>query len=295
MKKVLSIIVSYNFEPWLDKCLSSLLESSYPTDVLVVDNASQDHSAARIRQAYPQVKLIESRENLGFGKANNLGFRYALEQGYDTVFLVNQDAWLKAGCLSELMEQDYPEDIGIISPVHYDGTEQALDQGFAHYTQALDLHAENAVADFVNAAFWLIPTKILREIGGFSSIFYHYGEDSDYVNRLHYHGYQLVINTKATAYHDRQGRLANQSVEALRKSEFVYFLTEYANINNSFSKAFAYAVLAALKKAFQALPKNTKICGMYATLALQLLRKTNAVRRTRRQNKLFGISNWLGE
>lgn len=68
---------------WLEKCLSSLRNSIYPTEIIVVDNGSTDGSIDFIRGDFPKVHLIECKENLGFGKANNIGISYGLEKGAD--------------------------------------------------------------------------------------------------------------------------------------------------------------------------------------------------------------------
>ena len=61
--KVLIIIVSYNFERWIDRCLGSLRKSETHADVVVIDNASQDQTVQRIRQDYPEVRLVETGAN----------------------------------------------------------------------------------------------------------------------------------------------------------------------------------------------------------------------------------------
>jgi len=91
--KVSVIIVSYNFEQWIDRCLGSLRRSTSPISVIVVDNGSKDKTTQIIEKNYPEVHLIKTGANLGFGKANNIGIRYAMEQGADYFFLLNQDAW----------------------------------------------------------------------------------------------------------------------------------------------------------------------------------------------------------
>ncbi|HUI32630.1 MAG TPA: glycosyltransferase, partial [Dysgonamonadaceae bacterium] len=70
-KKVCVIIVSYNFEPWIDKCLPAVFASTIPSTVLVIDNNSNDKTVERVQKDFPQVILIENKDNLGFGKANN--------------------------------------------------------------------------------------------------------------------------------------------------------------------------------------------------------------------------------
>lgn len=284
MKKVLTIIVSYNFEPWLKKCLDSLLQSTYPTNIFVVDNASTDNTVSRIQQDYPQVILHQSDTNLGFGRANNIGFDYALAHAYDAVFLVNQDAWVHSECLQHLMQGDYGTDVGIVSPMHYDGTGVQLDAGFAGYIKQKQTDLAHITVPFVNAAFWLIPVSVLQEVGMFSPIFYHYGEDSDYANRIQHHGLKIIVNTRAIAYHDRQTRKVVSKAQFFQR-EYIYFLTEYANLNHAFFSAFALGVLAPIKKAFQR-PASAPYHGFWAylSIAFNVLAQTPAVYHTRKRN-----------
>ena len=88
--RVLTVIVSYNFEPWIERCLSSIRDSDYPSDLVVIDNASTDRTVSIIAERYRWIRLVRSRKNLGFGQANNIGMRMALEENYDYVFLVNR-------------------------------------------------------------------------------------------------------------------------------------------------------------------------------------------------------------
>lgn len=283
MAKILTIIVSYNFEPWIHRCLPSLLESSHPTDILVIDNNSKDNTCRIIKESYPTVRLIESPRNLGFGKANNLGLIITLEEDYDFAFLVNQDAWIDRNCIAHMINLNTAH-IGIISPMHYDGTEENLDHGFSVYTQHTQLVHSYRTCTFVNAAFWLIPKAIIKKVGGFSPIFFHYGEDKDYVNRIHYYGLHIALAEEARAYHDRQQRQVDK--HAFLQSEFVYHLTEYCNINYSFGKAFSMAVLASIKKMLSSLYKGRIFeTRSYLRIAFRLLGKTGEVRRTRQANK----------
>ena len=197
MMKILTIIVSYNFEKWISRCLNSLKASSHPTDIIVIDNCSKDRTVEIIQKEYPQVRLIANSANLGFGRANNIGMQIALKEGYDAVFLLNQDAWIGNDTLAVLADQTvrHPE-FGILSPVHLNGSGKELDKGFASYARLASIKnlsdgQDPIVCPFINAAFWFIPVSTLRKVGGFSPLFYHYGEDKDYVNRLHFHQYKI--------------------------------------------------------------------------------------------------------
>ena len=323
--KILTIIVSYNFERWIDRCLGSLRASLHPTDVLVIDNCSKDQTVERIRRDWPKVRLIANDANLGFGKANNLGMTIALEEGYDAVFLLNQDAWIDehtlgtlaahavqtAGTTGENTGEAFGENTGetssgtrwgILSPVHCDGSGEHLDFGFAHYTQLQskeELQQKNVAgqkapiagispvaslieAPFVNAAFWFIPRTVLNQVGGFSPLFYHYGEDKDYVNRLTYYGYKIGYDPTIFGCHDRAFRKTTEF--DFFRAEKVYLLSEYANPNYSFLKGFAYGVLAGIKKALQALLKgNLHYASQFTGIVWWLLRQTFTIRKRRKQ------------
>ena len=156
--KVLVIIVSYNFEPWIDRCLGSLRLSQYPVDIVVIDNGSKDQTVQRIQKDFPEIHLLPQNENLGFGRANNIGMQIALAEGYDFVFLLNQDAWVDSNTIGKLVElsQSHPQ-YGILSPVHLTGQGDKPDPGFGHYAQIQQLDQLPAkdilTIPFVNAAF----------------------------------------------------------------------------------------------------------------------------------------------
>ena len=284
--KVLTIIISYNFEKWIKSCLDSLLHSTYQTEILVIDNGSKDQTIARIKKDYPQVRIIANGNNLGFGQANNIGMRIALQEGFDAVFLLNQDAWIDSQTIGTLvnLSQKHTE-YGILSPVHLNGKGDCLDKGFAGYThlskiQELTNEKELVEADFINAAFWFIPIRTLKIIGGFSPLFYHYGEDKDYINRLHYHGLKVGYSPKCFGCHDREFREVPR--KTYFRTEFVYLLSEYANINYSYTKAFAYSIPACIKKCLSA---SLKDGYTYLCIALRLIGKAHEVNRIRQKSK----------
>lgn len=291
--KLLVIIVSYNFEPWLERCLQSLEQSQLPADVLVIDNASQDNTVQRIKSEFPHVRLIESAHNLGFGKANNIGMEIALKEGYDAIFLMNQDSWIDANVLSKLASYSMCNPpFGILSPVHLTGSGDSLDAGFAAYSSLKslqELSAEEGLIElsFVNAAFWWIPIETVRKVGGFSPLFYHYGEDKDYINRLSYHGYKVGYLSAIFGNHDRAYRTPTEA--HFFRSEYVYLLSELANPHYSFARSIAYGFLATGKKAWKSiLAGNLKQGVHFLSLATKLLTKVNEATRIRTQVKRVG-------
>ena len=288
--KVLVIIVSYHFEPWIDRCLGSLRLSQYPVDTVVIDNGSTDRTIQCIQNDYPEVRLLPQTKNLGFGKANNIGMQIAVAEGYDFVFLLNQDAWIDSNTIGKLvaLSQSHPQ-YGILSPVHLTGKGDKPDPGFGHYAQIqqLDQLPDKDILDipFANAAFWMIPVSVLKKVGGFCPLFYHYGEDKDFVNRLSYHHYQVGYSPKVFGNHDREYRPLTH--QGFLRTESVYHLSEYANIHYHWGKAFGLGVLAPVKKSLIALCQGKASLSLdYLRMALQLLGRSKEVCFYRKTNRM---------
>ena len=238
--KVFVIIVTFKGKQWYDRCFGSLRQSTIPVQTIVVDNASNDGTVEYIREHFPEINLIESKENLGFGKANNLAMHYALDHGCDYVFLLNQDAWIEPDAIEKLViiHQAHPE-YGVLSPMHIrpDGKSlyiQIEDGSKDHGNKLLADCYFNRLEDvypfaYVNAAAWLLPKNTLETVGGFDPIFSIYGEDDDYLNRMRYHGLKLGLCPKARIVHDHQEATNPFGDERMRYHHFL--LAEFLDPN----------------------------------------------------------------
>ncbi|MDW8091366.1 MAG: glycosyltransferase family 2 protein, partial [Meiothermus sp.] len=111
-------VIVLNWNGWKDtiECLSSLRHSDYPNyEIVVVDNNSEDDSVVRIREAHPQVPIIQAEDNLGFAGGNNLGIRYALSKGAEFVWLLNNDTKVMKNTLSSMVELAMRNpDVGVV-------------------------------------------------------------------------------------------------------------------------------------------------------------------------------------
>ena len=244
--KVFAVIVTFNGKKWLDRCFSSLRASSVPMEVIVVDNGSKDNTVNYLKENYPEVNITVSEDNLGFAKANNLGIKQAVDGGADYVFLLNQDAWIEENTVSELIRSfTETEGVGIAAPMQLNGASTGLDFIFTSYLPGdfiSDLYMNQIkdyyVLPFVNAAGWMVSTECINRVGGFNtSLFYHYGEDVNYCQRVYYHGFKLVLNTRCSFCHDREYRLNSEKEyrnSILKKSPFYKENILYGNINESF-------------------------------------------------------------
>jgi GT2 family glycosyltransferase len=207
---------------WTDRCIQSLLDSDQKTDIIVIDNASSDGIGPYLIDKYPSVRFSQNSSNLGFGAANNLGFRYAIENSYDFVFLLNQDAYVYHDTLEKLfLSCKVISSTSVVSPLHlnYEGSEiesgclQFIKEGIelSWYNNMIKPNNRNLFKiDFINAAAWFIPISIVRTIGGFDPLFFQYGEDNDWVSRLSHKGYGLTIDIHSTICHKSNFKTWNQ-------------------------------------------------------------------------------------
>lgn len=244
---VFVVIVTYNGMEWIDKCLSSVLNQSIKCIPIVIDNGSSDGTTNHIKKKYPDIYLHRTKKNIGFGQANNLGLRYAIQNNADYVYLLNQDAWLMNDTIETLISiaLKHPN-FGILSPMQISANRTKLDKNFSF--QCGDSNTPSLLSDmyfgelkevyhtnFVMAAHWLLSNEVIKTIGGFSPIFFLYGEDNNYIDRVQYHGYKVGICPSAKAIHDRSER-----VEPISRKPYMlyieFFLTATNNINNPFLK-----------------------------------------------------------
>lgn len=244
MKNIFVIIVTYKGRSWYDKCFQSLRESMIPVQIVVVDNTPGNENADYIRAHFPEVYLIKTKENLGFGRANNLGMRYALDHGCDYVFLLNQDAWIEPDTINKLINiaEQHPE-YGILSPIHLNAERTAINMqiGLGAHNRNEKLLSDfylNRVGDvyetnYVNAAAWLLPRKTLEIVGGFDPIFKHYEEDDNYLNRVIFHNLKVGVCPNARIVHDHKD--SELSDERLRVRQQQFLLVDWTDINKKFS------------------------------------------------------------
>ena len=266
MNKVYSIIVTYNGAQWIEKCLDSLENSIVKTDIIVIDNNSSDNTVAIIESKYPAIHLIKSERNLGFGQANNIGMRKALDENADYVFLLNQDAWLaKTDAIEQLIiAHKTNEDYGIISPIQLYGSGKKIVKSMEVNLSKSAIKKSDMVSDiffkrplkniysidYVCAASWLLPISVIKEIGGFDPVFFHYGEDDNYMHRILFHGYKIGVCPFASICHDIGDR--DKSQRRKHNDRQKCLMVELSNINEieNLNKLMSFYLYTAFTKVF---------------------------------------------
>lgn len=210
--KVSVVIVSYNARYYLEQCLHSVEAALRNLDgeIIVVDNDSPEKPIGFIRDKFPKVQFIESKENLGFAKANNLGVEkakgeYVLILNPDTLIPENlfekalpfADAHEKMGALGvRLIDANgnfHPESKRNIPTLQNTfgklfGTLISKKNSKGYYKTEVG-EFEVAPAEVLVGAFMLLRREVYREVGGFDPQYFMYGEDIDFSYTLELKGY----------------------------------------------------------------------------------------------------------
>lgn len=207
------IIVTYNSRSQIEACLRTALASLGPQDeLIVVDNASSDGTPELAAEAFPQVTLLRSGQNLGFSAGNNLGARHA--QGEYLAFL-NPDTTVEPGWLEALLEalqadpqagvatsrillMDDPERVNTCgNEVHISGL--TLCRGLGRPRREYDTSAEVAAA---SGAAFAMRGELFELLGGFDEAYFLYMEDTDLSLRARLAGWHILYAPQSIVYHD---------------------------------------------------------------------------------------------
>ena len=258
--KILVIVVTYNGLRWLDRCLGSVRASEVPADLYVWDNDSTDGTPDFVQSRYPEAKLVRSADNLFFAEANNMGMRYALEKGYDYVYLLNQDAWLAPDALRTLVaaSQSHPE-YAVLSPLQMTDGFEELDAQFKKLlpnrwqVKPAMTGPEDVMPNLIGhlkrvmAAHWLVPRKALEKVGLFDKLFPLYGNDDNWCDRARYHGFKIGIVPEAKAVHDRAKRQEAKE-KVIYRNYYMGSLVRLCDINRPLWERFLFVCLFTLVK-----------------------------------------------
>jgi GT2 family glycosyltransferase len=229
------ILVNYNGGEAVLRCLRSLRESVWEdAEVVVVDNASTDGSAAAIEREYPEARLVRSARNRGFGAGCNLGARDA--EGETLVFL-NPDTTVEPGWLQALagaLERDEQaglataqvrllDDPGRINTcgneVHLTGL--ALCRGLGRPAGEFDRGQEVGA---VSGAAFAIRRELFAALGGFDEDFFLYMEDTDLSLRARLAGFRCVYAPEAVVYHDYRLRIGPRKTYYQERNRYLILL-----------------------------------------------------------------------
>ncbi len=212
-------------------------------EIIVVDNASTDGSPEAIKESFPQVYLIQNKENLGFAKANNIGIRHSSGR---YICLINSDVKVLKGCFNKLLDfLDQHPDVGMVGPKEYwpDMTLQSSCRMFPslwnNFCTALGINKlfpkyrifsgehmfffkydKIRSVDVLVGCFMMARREAVDQVGMLDERFFIYAEDIDWCKRFWKAGWEIMFNPGAEVIHYGRSSSSNDplrfSVEQMK-------------------------------------------------------------------------------
>ncbi len=230
---VFVIVLNWNGLADTTECLRSLSLLEYQNKrVVVVDNGSNGAEAVKIETAFPLVTVIRNGKNLGYAGGNNVGIRYAVKNGADYIWLLNNDTKVPADCLTELVAAGEKRSrVGLLSPVIYSYAppnaiefagavlhEQAEEQSTLTLDEAREATSESDARHdrrpFSPILVWgtalLLKRRVADVVGLLDERYFAYHEDIDYCLRALTAGFETLIVPEAGLYHKRGRSLGSE-------------------------------------------------------------------------------------
>lgn len=221
------IVVSWNGRKWLRRCLDALLAQDGDFEVIVVDNASTDGSAAFLRENYPAVSVHVMADNSGFAAGNNAGARVA--RGTELLAFLNNDTEVEAGWLHALIAALDRTPEAAMAAAHIvrfepPGVIDSAGDGYLRAGGAFKRHHDEpersvtpAAGDPFGAcgAACLIRRAVFDALGGFDERFFMVYEDVDLSYRARLLGHRVIYVPEARVRHAGSGSIGRISADAV--------------------------------------------------------------------------------
>lgn len=223
-KRISVVIVTYNSENTIERCLRGLMRSELICEVIVVDNDSQDGTVSVIENKFPDVVLMERGVNAGFGPSVNYGVSFA---SGEYILILNPDAYIEPPSIKRLLSHfEKDEELAMTT-----GAQYTADGSFITYSKRrspsrfiilLDMLSLlerfkflRPVSDYLmlndidktqyievaSGACMLVRRDVFLDIGGFDEDFFLFGEDIDICDRITKNAYRILYDPKVKLIH----------------------------------------------------------------------------------------------
>lgn len=253
--KVITVIVSYNGEKWINACIQSIFKNNYKNlQIVLVDNASKDRTLSIAKDDFENIVVFGLKKNIGYGRGANIGIDYALSHKANYVLLLNQDVKLSSNCIENLVKACQEDsNIGIASPIQmtYDGSK--ADPAFEKLLNSNKLFQDDVrlnrilknsyEVDTIIGSAILFRVATLETIGLFDPLYFLYHEEGDLCRRARYHGFQIHFVPRALIFHwHTQLRPKKMSFKAKVSSLYGYYFfilkDPFLPVNHNFYSSF---------------------------------------------------------
>jgi GT2 family glycosyltransferase len=236
--RVSAVVLVYGEEPWLERCVKTLLASvEADVEVVLVDNGCTDGSVERLEAAGLQgLRIVRPGANLGFAAGNNEGARHA---DGDVIALVNGDAIAEPTALARLAEVALRPDVGIATAsVRLADTPELLNSGgndihflgvswAGRFRQPADQWPAQHDVSSASGAGMAVRKELWDELGGFDEHYFIYHDDTEMSLRCWQRGLRVVYVPEAVIAHNYEFSKNPRKFYLLERNRLITVSTLY--------------------------------------------------------------------
>ena len=210
------ILVNWKKYNLTSNCIDSLNKSNYKNfKIILVDNEYSEKSLIDLRNKHKELIVFKEKNNLGFAGGNNIGIRYALENDYDYIMLLNNDTEVKENFILPLVERiEKDHFLGAVQPLILNFSNKSiiwnaggkLNKFLGITSTRLNNKLNSSIVfddytDWISGCCILIKSEILTKVGLLDEKFFNYYEDVDWSLRMKNLGYDLGFVKESIIYH----------------------------------------------------------------------------------------------
>jgi len=257
------ILVNWKKYNLTSNCINSLNKSNYKNfKIILVDNEYSEKSIIELKNKYKELLVFKEKNNLGFAGGNNIGIRYALENDYDYIMLLNNDTEVKENFILPLVERmEKNLFLAAVQPLILNFSNKSiiwnaggkLNKFLGLTSTRLNNNKLNSsivfddYTDWISGCCILIKSEILTKVGLLDEKFFNYYEDVDWSLRMKSLGYDLGFVKESIIYHHGSSSSKNKkNKEGVISSKIHYFnirnhillLKKHKNLFNFFGIVF---------------------------------------------------------
>lgn len=254
------VIVNYNTKDDCIKCIQSIQKevTGIAYEIILCDNGSSDGSKDAINEKFPAAQfpwlhIIDNKENIGFGKANNRG---TLSAGGEIIYYLNPDTAIGKGTAPMCRYLLQHEDIGILGPVVYDKNRRMnilyspIDTNLAFqiinlfitplakvymalhkYRQRYYVKKEKVMyTDYISGCAIMVRKDVIQEISGFDESLFLYGEEFDLCMKIKMHDYRIGLFPAAEIIHyggSSSRKTPTAKIRTITEQSYQYLMRKY--------------------------------------------------------------------
>ncbi len=258
-------------------CILSLLKSEFENfKIILIDNESNPKELKALKKQFKEIITFSNQHNLGFCRANNQAIKYAINNNFELVMLLNNDTEVDKNFIDPLIDKIKKDNsVGAVQPLimNYNKRDSVWSAGgyinkFLGYTYTNKSLNNNLKLDWITGCCILFKADLIKKVGLIDENFFAYYEDVDWSIRIKDLGYSLELANSSLVYHhgskssedlSHEGSLSPK-VHYLNFKNHVYLLRKHSNKFNFFGvilfqliKLFFYSLYFILRLRFNKL------------------------------------------